>query len=178
MADDHPVFRSLLSPADCAVILIGGTGFAAGSACRTGDDRLTALLAAAGQHGVPALVLVRAGDGPTSARWPSFSFRALNPLADTEVRRALAQFNRPRLILGGGKAETSLTFAVLCALEEGYDVHLLRDLVRGGSESLVEVAAVRMVQAGAVPVTVPQVVAEWGCGREWTEARGALRPVA
>ncbi len=93
----------------------------------------------------------------------SRAYRPINPLADPDVRRALAVVSRPRLVIGGDHAETALTFFVLSALEEGYDVYLLRELCLGACEPVAETAAARMIQAGAVPASIPQVVTEWQC---------------
>jgi len=128
MAEDRPIFRSLIAPADCAVILIGGPGFAESDGMGGLNEPLAALLEAAERRGVPALLLAREKDGNASGRCPVLSYRPINPLADPDVRRALAVFDRPRLIIGGDHAET---------------------------------AASRMIQAGAVPASVPQVVYEW-----------------
>ena len=160
MADDRPVFRSLITPADCALILIGGPGFAENGGM---NEPLAALLEAAERHDVPALLLTHEKEGRASGRCPVLSYRPINPLADPDVRRALAAFNRARLIIGGDHAETTLTFFVLSALEEGYDVYLLHELCLGACGPVAETAASRMIQAGAVPASVPQVVTEWQC---------------
>lgn len=152
---EGPKFKSLLAPEDCAIVLIR---------CSTGDLAAAGpLLQASETYDVPAIVVMTDGAVCSLSAVPAFACSGLNPLSDAYVRRALVAFRRPRLLIGGGLAETVLSFAVLSALEEGYDVHLLRDLVSGISDSLVEVAADRMVQASAVPVSVPQVVAEWQC---------------
>ena len=160
MAEDRPIFRSLITPADCALILIDGPGFVESGGM---GEPLAALLEAAERHGVPALLLAQEKDGNASGRCSVLSYRPINPLADPDIRRALATFDRPRLIIGGDHAETVLTFFVLCALEDGYDVYLLRELCLGASELIAETAASRMIQAGAVPASVPQVVYEWRC---------------
>jgi len=163
MADDRPIFRSLIAPADCALILIGGPGIAESDGTGDMGEPLAALLEAAERHGVPALLLAREKGARASGRCPVLSYRPINPLADPDVRRALAVFGRPRLVIGGDHAETALTFFVLSALEEGYDVYLLRELCLGACALLAETAAARMMQAGAVPISVPQVVTEWRC---------------
>lgn len=154
------VFGSLMAPADCAVILIGDLDLLPVEA---GETALTTLLEAAERHAVPALLVAPSSIAAKETQCMRLSSDALNPLADPDVHAALAALHRTRLVIGGGPAETALTFTVLGALEEGYDVHLLRDLCLGASGIPIETAVTRMIQAGAVPVSAVQVVAEWGC---------------
>lgn len=168
MPDDPPRYRSLLRPEDCLIVLILGRGFKRAA--------MTSLLEAAEFQGVPAIALI---DGETVEAPPSCTAmpcRRLNPFDDRPLRRRLAALRRPRLLVGGGRAETSLAFTALCALEEGYDVHLLRDLCTGASESLTEIAVARMVQAGAVPVSTVQVLAEWRCALPTAVTAASGRP--
>lgn len=155
MPGPHPRFRSLLAPDACAVVLI---------ACGESDVAAAGpLLQASEMHGVPAIAVMAEDAEPSPLSVPALVSRRLNPLDDDHVLRSLAALGRPRLLVGGRCAETVLAFTVLSALEEGFDVHLLRDLVCGSSESLTDTAVARMVQAGAVPVSVVQVIAEWRC---------------
>lgn len=159
MLEDAPGYRNLLAPPECLVVLIGGTD----SGTEDASVQQASLLEAAEDEGVPAIVLIGDDMRAVPGRAHALCCSCLNPLADPEVRRALLARSRSRLILGGAQAETVLTFTALSALEEGFDVYLLRDLCLGASDLLAETAAMRLVQAGAVPVSVVQVIAEWGC---------------
>lgn len=164
MKDGRPPFASLIVPRESAVVLIADR--------RVGEDisdeewsgaAFRELLAAAERHGVALLLLVGPGEASEGDRSRTLWFDSANPFADPAVQGRLARLHRSRLILGGAMAETALTFLALSALEDGYDVYLLRDLISGASESLAETAVARMIQAGAVPVSTMQVIAEWGC---------------
>lgn len=160
MPDPRPRFKSLLSPEDCALLLVD---------CSLDDHdglrtRLGALLQLARSHGVPVLMVwwcARDANECFTSSCHTILRACANPLDDPDVCRTLSIFRRSRLLIGGGHADTCLAFAALSGLELGYDIYLLRDFSWGASASLCETAAARMMQAGVVPVSVSQVICEW-----------------
>jgi len=84
-----------------------------------------------------------------------------NPWDDDAFRNKIHTIDRSRLVIAGRCSEVSVTFAVLSALEEGFDAYIVKDATAGTSQQHHETAIERMVQAGAVPVTTRQVIFEW-----------------
>ncbi len=88
-----------------------------------------------------------------------------NPCFDAmdeeEVSLAVRRTNRKQLVVSG--LWTSMCFAhtALHGLREGYDVFGVIDTAGGESKDSHNMAVLRMIQAGVVPVTWEQVVAEW-----------------
>ncbi|PHR90579.1 MAG: hypothetical protein COA78_35010, partial [Blastopirellula sp.] len=56
-----------------------------------------------------------------------FNRSGVNPWDDPAFADAVQAANRPRLLIAGLSAETSLSFTALCALERGYDVYVVKD---------------------------------------------------
>lgn len=90
---------------------------------------------------------------PLSNSGPSWS--------NSGIAAALSAGNRSNLILCGFWLETRVTFMALHALSSGFDVFVLMD----ASPSFVAEArgpsSDRLLQAGAVPLTTRQLIAEW-----------------
>jgi len=84
-----------------------------------------------------------------------------NPWDDDAFRNKIHAVDRSRLVIAGRCSEVSVTFAVLSALEEGFDAYIVKDATAGTSQQHHETAIERMVQAGAVPVTTRQIIFEW-----------------
>ena len=80
---------------------------------------------------------------------------------DEEVTQVMQRTNRKQLVMSG--LWTSMCFAhtVLHGLRDGYDVFGVVDAAGGESKESHDMAVLRMIQAGVVPVTWEQVVAEW-----------------
>lgn len=80
---------------------------------------------------------------------------------DEEVSLSVQQKNRRQLVVSG--LWTSMCFAhtALHGLRAGYDVFGVVDAAGGESRDSHNMAVLRMIQAGVVPVTWEQVVAEW-----------------
>jgi nicotinamidase-related amidase len=89
----------------------------------------------------------------------------INAWEDARIRDAIAGTGRKRLILSGLWTEACVTFPALCALEDGYQVFVVADACGGSSKAAHDMAILRMVQAGAHPVTWQQVMLEWQ--RDW-----------
>ena len=74
---------------------------------------------------------------------------------------ALAAQPRSSLILAGFWLETTVTFLALPALASGFEVFVLMDATPASADTSARPAADRLLQAGAVPITTRQLIAEW-----------------
>jgi nicotinamidase-related amidase len=74
---------------------------------------------------------------------------------------ALAAQARSSLILAGFWLETTVTFLALPALASGFEVFVLMDATPASADTSARPAADRLLQAGAVPITTRQLIAEW-----------------
>src|SRR5476649_2890706 len=90
---------------------------------------------------------------------------SMNAFEDRAFRDAVKKTGRKRLIVGGLHTEICLTFAVVQALKDGYDVMFVTDAVGGRSQVAHRTAIERMSHAGAVPNTSLAVVTE--LFRDW-----------
>jgi nicotinamidase-related amidase len=91
---------------------------------------------------------------------------SMNAFEDRTFKEAVKKTGRKRLIVGGLHTEICLTFAVVQALKDGYDVMFLTDAVGGRSQTAHRTAIERMAHAGAVPNTSLAVVTE--LFRDWS----------
>ena len=64
-------------------------------------------------------------------------------------------------MLAGSNLEQQITVLALEALAEGFDVHLLNDLISTTDQLTAPVLQQRLVQAGAVPSTLRQFIYLW-----------------
>jgi hypothetical protein len=69
-----------------------------------------------------------------------------------------------------------VTFLALPALAAGFEVFVLTDASPACAEAAARPAADRLLQAGAVPITAHQLVAEWVEASD-PEIRAALSPL-
>jgi nicotinamidase-related amidase len=84
-----------------------------------------------------------------------------NAFKSPEFVAAVEATGRKNLVMAGVWTEVCLCFTALSALEHGYQVYIVTDASAGTSEVAHEMAIRRMTQAGAIPVTVQQVMSEW-----------------
>lgn len=186
MSEKLAIYRSLVSADDSALVVID---YQSGSEINSSygsavmpSKYLDILITAARELEVPILMTVH-NNLSTSRRFAGGKIVGLgqlvcreetNPWENLNFSRAVSSTGRSRLVVAGGCIETSVTFAVLSALEEGYEVFLVQDASSGLEEPATCIAIARMVQAGAVPVGAQQVVAEWRRGN--LESAGKLQP--
>jgi nicotinamidase-related amidase len=78
-----------------------------------------------------------------------------------EVRAAIDATGRKKLIMAGLVTEVCLAQSVLAALKDGFDVFFVSDCSGGITPEAHEDAKVRMVQAGAKPISWIAVISEW-----------------
>jgi len=91
---------------------------------------------------------------------------SMNSWDDQKVRDALKANGRKKVIVAGLWTEVCNTTFALCAMLEGeYEIYMVSDASGGTSKEAHDMAMLRMVQAGVVPVTWQQVLLEWQ--RDW-----------
>jgi len=89
----------------------------------------------------------------------------MNCWEDDRVVNAVKKIGRKKLVLAGLWTEVCIVCPTIMALQEGYEVYVVADACGGTSQIAHDMAIMRMVQAGAVPVTWLQVMLEWQ--RDW-----------
>ncbi len=80
---------------------------------------------------------------------------------DEEVSLSVQQKNRRQLVVSGLWTSMCFAHSALHGLRAGYDVFGVVDAAGGESKDSHDMAVLRMIQAGVVPVTWEQVVVEW-----------------
>lgn len=91
---------------------------------------------------------------------------SMNSWDDQKVRDSLGANGRKKVIVAGLWTEVCNTTFALCAMLEGdYEIYMVSDASGGTTKEAHDMAMLRMVQAGAVPVTWQQVLLEWQ--RDW-----------
>lgn len=101
----------------------------------------------------------------------SYNRSTINSWEDKEFVEAVKATGRKKLIMTALWTEACLTFPVLDALAEGYDVYIVVDAVGGTSKEAHDAAIMRMVQAGAKPISVVQLFCE--LQRDWSRSETA-----
>ena len=91
---------------------------------------------------------------------------SMNSWDDQKVRDALKANGRKKVIVAGLWTEVCNTTFALCAMLDGeYEIYMVSDASGGTTKEAHDMAMLRMVQAGVVPVTWQQVLLEWQ--RDW-----------
>jgi nicotinamidase-related amidase len=96
----------------------------------------------------------------------------INTWEDQRVVEAVKKTGRKQLVIAALWTEICLAMPVIHSLADGYDVFFVTDASGGVSREAHDMAVLRMVQAGAVPITWIAVMSEWQ--RDW--AREATIP--
>ena len=96
----------------------------------------------------------------------------INAWEDKRIVDWAAKTGRKKLVMAALWTEISLTFPVVHALGDGYEVYVVSDASGGVSPEAHEMAFQRMIQAGAVPLTWGVLFFEWQ--RDW--ARESTAP--
>ncbi|WP_439849996.1 hydrolase [Pseudomonas syringae] len=103
---------------------------------------------------------------------PTYDRTSINSWEDSEFKQAVKACGRRKLIMTALWTEACLTFPVLDAIQEGYEVYIPVDAVGGTSLAAHEAALRRMEQAGAKLISRVQMYCE--LQRDW--AREASVP--
>lgn len=96
---------------------------------------------------------------------PEIDRTTMNSWEDPDFRSAVERAGRKKLILAGLWTEVCVTFPALDALRAGYQVYVVADAIGGVSLVAHEAAMQRMIQAGAVPISVLGLACE--LQRDW-----------
>jgi nicotinamidase-related amidase len=104
-----------------------------------------------------------------------FDRTTINAWEDEEFVTAVKATGRKKLIMTALWTEACLSFPALDALREGYEVYPVVDAVGGTSVEAHRAALERIVQAGAQPTSVVQLMCE--LQRDWARTETA-QPVA
>ncbi|WP_330211892.1 hydrolase [Pseudomonas sp. Z18(2022)] len=96
---------------------------------------------------------------------PTYDRTSINSWEDTELKQAVKALGRKKLIMTALWTEACLTFPVLDAIQEGYEVYVPIDAVGGTSLAAHEAALRRMEQAGAKLISRVQMYCE--LQRDW-----------
>lgn len=170
----------LLTPADCAVLLVdeqAGLAFAAGSQDRQVlRSNAVALARTAVAFHIPVVVSTSASKvysgplmPPLRAVLPDVApieRRSMNLWEDEAARNAVRATGRNTLVVAGLLTEACVSFPVLSALADGYRVFVVTDACGGLTVASHEAALRRLEQAGAVLTSWLQFLLEMQ--RDWT----------
>ena len=171
---------SLIQPAQCALLLVdqqAGLAFGVGSSDRQVLlNNVVALAKTAHAFGIPVVASTSASkvySGPLmpaiQAALPgvkSIERRNMNVWEDDVARTAVLNTQRRRLLVSGLLTEACVTFPVLSALSEGFEVFVVADACGGITAASHELALRRMEAAGAHMTSWIQVLLEFQ--RDWT----------
>ncbi len=171
---------TLLTPTDCALLLIDQqAGLHLALVCSIVKHLLgnsIALARTAKVFGLPVVVSNSAAkvySGPlmpaVRAVLPDVSVidrRSMNVWEDDAAHTAVKQAERRTLLVSGMLTEACVTFAVLSAIAEGYEVHVVGDACGGLTPASHDLALRRMEKAGARMTSWIQVLLE--LQRDWT----------
>jgi nicotinamidase-related amidase len=177
---NSPAPAPLLEAAQCALLLIdqqAGLAFGVGSSDRQVLlNNTVALARTAGVFQVPVIVSTSASKvysgplmPPIQAVLPgvqSIERRNMNIWEDDSVREAVLKTQRRRLLVSGLLTEACVSFPVLSALADGYEVYVVADACGGITLDSHALALRRMESAGARVTSWIQVLLE--LQRDWT----------
>jgi nicotinamidase-related amidase len=96
---------------------------------------------------------------------PEIDRTTMNSWEDPDFHAAVVRTGRRKLIIAGLWTEVCVAFPTLDALREGFAVYVVADAIGGVSKVAHDAAMQRMIQAGAVPVTVLGLACE--LQRDW-----------
>jgi len=185
-------YNSLLSPENCAVILIDHQpqmAFGVQSIDRQSlINNVSGLALAAKIFNVPTVITSVAAKSFSGPIWKEITDlhpdvdiidrTSMNSWEDDNFVTAVKATGRKKLVIAALWTEVCLAFPALCAMEDGYEVYAVSDASGGTSLEAHEIAMQRMVQAGVKPVTWLQVALEFQ--RDWarTETYDAVTALA
>jgi nicotinamidase-related amidase len=170
----------LMQPEQCALLLVdqqAGLAFGVGSSDRQVLlNNTVALARTATVFKIPVIVSTSASKvysgplmPPIQAVLPgvqSLERRNMNLWEDEAVRAAVLKTQRRRLLVSGLLTEACVSFPVLSALSEGYEIFVVADACGGITAASHDLALRRMEAAGARMTSWIQVLLE--LQRDWT----------
>ncbi|BBP59719.1 hydrolase [Pseudomonas sp. St316] len=177
----NPKTDQLLSPENSALIIIDYQPIQVSSIRSMSRDELvfniTSVAKAAVNYNLPIIhstVNVATGRNKPPIQelqdmlghLPTYDRTSINSWEDTEFKQAVKAIGRRKLIMTALWTEACLTFPVLDAIQEGYEVYVPIDAVGGTSLAAHEAALRRMEQAGAKLISRVQMYCE--LQRDWS----------
>ncbi|MGA0617184.1 hydrolase [Paracoccus sp. KR1-242] len=97
---------------------------------------------------------------------PLLERTSMNSWDDKKVRDALAANGRKKIVVSGLWTEVcNLSFALSALADTDYEIYMVSDASGGTSKEAHDMAMMRMMQVGVIPVTWQQVLLEWQ--RDW-----------
>ena len=175
-----PQFDDLLTPQNSAFVLIDYQPIQVSSIRSIPQDELVfnivSCAKAAVNYGLPIVhstVNIKTGRNKPPIQplmdvlgdYPTYDRTSINSWEDTEVRQAVEDTGRKKLIMTALWTEACLTFPALDAINEGYEVYVPVDAVGGTSLAAHEAALRRIEQAGAKLISRVQMFCE--LQRDW-----------
>jgi nicotinamidase-related amidase len=85
----------------------------------------------------------------------------MNAWGDPKFVAAVKGTGRKRLVMCGISTSACLTYPVVSALADGYEVTFIEDAVGDSSKRQHDTAVLRLAHAGAIPNTTVGMIAEW-----------------
>jgi nicotinamidase-related amidase len=175
-----PGFESLLRPDDCALLLVdfqAGLAFGIESIARQVLlNNALALAKTAIVFRVPVVATTSASKAYSGPLLPalrealpdvqSIERRNMNMWEDDVARNAVLGTKRRRLLVAGLLTEACVSFPVLSALKDGFEVFVVADTCGGLTLASHDLALRRMEAAGAQMTSWVQVLLEFQ--RDWT----------
>ncbi|HEY1927916.1 MAG TPA: isochorismatase family protein [Caulobacteraceae bacterium] len=173
MSYTDPLTDRLLTPENAALLIIDLQPTQVGAVVTIAPEKLVdnvAMLSRAAKlFGLPAVVsrLNATGGAPTLPQItgvlqdvPEIERTSLNPWEDDRFVDAVTATGRRKLVFAGVWTEVSLSFAVLSAIQDGYEAYPVIDAI-GGTSALAHAAALsRMSEAGANQTSCVQLICE------------------
>ena len=178
--------ETLLTPDNCALILIDHQPFQANGVrnIEVGQmiNNVVALAKTAKAFGVPTLLTSvikdRGGEifKPLTDVFPDqvpIDRTFINTWEDERCVEWARATGKKKLVFAALWTEVCLAFPVIQALGDGYEVYFVTDASGGTSVEAHEMGIMRMVQAGAVPMTVVVFISE--LQRDWARTGDAAK---
>jgi nicotinamidase-related amidase len=170
----------LLKPQDCVVLMVdfqAGLGFGVESAPRQAlVANAIALARTATAFNVPVVASTSASRVYSGPLLPALQValptiepierRSMNVWEDEAARAAVLATGKKRLVVAGFLTEACVSFPVLSALKEGFEVFVVGDACGGLTPAGHELALLRMEAAGAQLTSWAQLLLEFQ--RDWT----------
>ena len=172
--------KSLIQPTECALLMLdfqAGLAFGVESGRRQEVlQNAIALARTAVVFALPVVVSTSASKVYSGPLFPSLQAaipevksierRNMNAWEDDSVRSAVLATNRKRLLIAGLLTEACVSFPVLSAMEDGFEVYVVSDACGGLTPEGHQFALRRMEAAGARLTSWLQVLLE--LQRDWT----------
>jgi nicotinamidase-related amidase len=180
-----PKSDKLITPANAVLLVIDYQPVQVQSVAsmerRAMVENVTAVAKATKLFGMPVVlstVNVKDGGDPTIALLRAalsdleeIDRTTINAWEDVEFVRAVKATGRKKLVMAALWTEACLTFPALDAMREGFEVYPIVDAVGGTSPEAHRAGLERIVQAGAQPTSVIQLLCE--LQRDWSRTATA-----